>query len=217
MSSGPPATRRPRAWKELDLREECRMAKGEKLVCASYADMENLMVRMDALDREISAERVEMDEALKQADAIKGRVDERMKKRKAMVDAMETYAITRKGLDFTGEGQSLREKRLKRGVVGFRLAPPAIKSLSRDWTEARIIEAMKELVRRDAEWKKHAQAQLIRVKESLNKDAIRDAGLSAEALAKCGLTISQEDLFWAKTACEMEAEEVERKKGEKAA
>lgn len=193
------------------------MAKREKPTCESYADMENLMVRMDVLDREIAAERVEMEKVLSEADAIKARVDERMKRRRAIFDAMEAYAVMRRGLDFTGEGESLREKRLKRGIVGFRLAPPSVKSLSRDWTEARIIEAIRELVARDAEWKRHAQAQIIRVKESLNKEAVRDAGLGTEALAKAGLAVVQEDLFWAKTACEMESEETERRKKERAA
>ncbi|NOZ19990.1 MAG: hypothetical protein GXP25_02765, partial [Planctomycetes bacterium] len=125
------------------------------------------------------------------------------------------FAVTRKGLDFTGEGESLRQRALKRGVIGFRLSPPAVKSLSRDWTQAKSLAAIKELLRTDPAWKRHAKAQLIRVKESLNKDALKDLDLPAEDLAKAGMAITQDDLFFAETAYQRDLKETERAKRER--
>ncbi|MEW6359622.1 MAG: hypothetical protein AB1696_25015 [Planctomycetota bacterium] len=90
----------------------------------------------------------------------------------------------RKGLDFTGEGESLRQRALRRGVIGFRLSPPAVAALSREWTQAKILAAIKDLLRTDPAWKRHAKAPLIRVKESLNKDALKDLDLCAADLAR---------------------------------
>lgn len=186
------------------------MAKKEMIKIAGDSDAENAMVRMDALDRKIATEQATIDAHLAEIDKIEAKVKLMGAERKELFKGMEMYFVTRKGFDFTGEGQSLREKKLKRGVVGFRLAPASIKTLSRDWTEAKCICAMKELMRSDAAWKKHAKAQLIRIKESLNKDAIKNLDLDAATLAKCGLQISQEDLFWARTAYEDEMEQAKR-------
>jgi len=193
------------------------MAKKKTFECGSYADMENLMVKMDALDRQIGVAQAELDELLGEVDDAKAKIKAKAKDRAAILKAMEKFAETRKGLDFTGERDSLREKRLKRGAVGFRLAPKSVKTISRDWTEEKCIEAMKELMKRDPAWKKHAKKQLIRVKETLNKDVLRDLDLDQAELAKAGLKIEQEDIFWAKTAYEAEMEETDREKKGKAA
>jgi len=191
--------------------------KKKKYECGSYADMENLMVKMDALDRQIGVAQAELDELIGKVDTAKAKIKERAKERAAVLKAMEKFAETRKGLDFTGEKNSLRERKLKRGVVGFRLAPKSVKTISRDWTEEKCVAAMKELMKRDPAWKKHAKKLLIRVKETLNKDVLKDLDLDQAELAKAGLKIDQEDLFWAKTAHEMETEEVDREKKGKAA
>lgn len=191
------------------------MAKKKEFECESYADAENLMVKMDALDRKIGAATAALDEVMDEADRAKATIKGMTVERGAMEEALASFAETRKGLDFTGEGESRRQKILKRGVIGFRLSPPSIKTISRDWTEEKCIAAMKELISRDPVWKRHAKAQLIRVKETLNKNILTELDLAQAELARAGLQIVQEDVFWAKTAYQMETEEVERQKREK--
>ncbi|MEW6359626.1 MAG: host-nuclease inhibitor Gam family protein [Planctomycetota bacterium] len=183
--------------------------------CVTYADAENLMIRMDAMDRKIGKEQADMDAVLTQAERHSAKIKEMMKDRKALFEAMEKFALTRKGLDFTGEGESLRQRALGRGVIGFRLSPPAAAALSRDWTQAKILAAIKDLLRTDPAWKRHAKAPLIRVKESLNKDALKDLDLPAADLAKAGMAITQDDLFFAETAYQRELKETEKAKRER--
>lgn len=191
------------------------MAKKKDFVCRDYADAENLMVKMDGLDRKIGTSTAALDSLMDEVDKAKATIKSMASKRGAIEKAMAKFAETRKGLDFTGEGESRRKKALKKGVIGFRMSPAAVKTLSRDWTEAKCIEAMKELRRSDPAWKRHAKAQLIRVKETLNKNAIADLGFDAGELARAGLQMSQDDVFWARTAYQAETEEAERQKKEK--
>ncbi len=64
----------------------------------------------------------------------------------------------------------------------LRLGTPALKALNSKWKEADIVEA----AMKDPAWK-----QFVRVKASLDKDGIKDAGFSDADLAFHGLRITQ--------------------------
>jgi len=71
------------------------------------------------------------------------------------------------------------------GKLGFRKTPAALKTLAR-WTWAKVLMKLEEIGRSD----------FIRVKKSVDKDAIRTAGLNEDELRMLGLVLESKEEFW---------------------
>jgi len=146
----------------------------------------------------------EVDSALKAIAVIKSKVmkeesdwnDDRLKLQNKYQPILDKFNAEIIGLErdiqlFCQDNKSVfdtaRSRALNYGTVGFRLGTGALKTLKGfTW------EAVKQVVKKS---KKYA-GQFIKTKEDLNKQAMLDAKLKKEELAKLGVYVHQEDSFY---------------------
>lgn len=86
---------------------------------------------------------------------------------------------------------SARHRDLVHARIGFRLCPPAVKTLNRRWTFGSVLEVVQAAGRKLADW--------VRTKQELDKEAILAdyaAGNVSDAdLAQVGLRVTQDEQF----------------------
>lgn len=174
---------------------------------------ENALVRCDKLDRDIARNVADLEIAQAAAEKQKAKLKELQKRRDEWAAALEEYFITRRDSDFTGEGNSRRQKSFKGGTVGFRKAPPTLVRLGK-YTWEKIVEKIKGLLKTDPDWKKVHKDDVIKTSETVRKDEIKSLGLPAAALERAGIAIEEPDLFWLETDFERD---MKISKGEKVA
>lgn len=146
--------------------------------CESWKEVDRALRRMGELDikiAEIEAEKKRAtDEAADRALISGGPLKQ---KRDDLDRRVKEY------VEFNREQlEDIRTKKLNFGSVSIRMNPPEVKPLSK-WTIAKVIAKLKTLSR----------VEFIKVKESLNKQAIHNANLDSKTLSSFGLRIFQKE------------------------
>ena len=185
----------------------------KKPECKDYAGVEQMLVRMNELDIRLADIGVQADEIVARAQALRAKGNPLLEERKGLAGAIEKFIKKRKGRDFTGEGESLRSKAFKGGVVAVQRTPEAIAQLSRDWRVADSITAIEELMKRDSGW--FEREHWIKIKKELDKGAIKADEPTKEELAQVGLRLKSEDKIHIKTNHQVEREKAEKDAADK--
>jgi phage host-nuclease inhibitor protein Gam len=112
-------------------------------------------------------------------------IDAALKERDALVVTAEAFAFDHRGELFSGSSKTASTAQ---ALYGLRLGQPTLKLLSRKWTWAAVLEALKAVP---------GIPRFIRVSEEVDKDALKaQLGDKPEELAKLGCRIEQTEGFW---------------------
>ncbi|MGE5488074.1 MAG: host-nuclease inhibitor Gam family protein [bacterium] len=112
-------------------------------------------------------------------------------KREALAEQMELfYRAHRKEVEAEGK----RSIELDFGRAGMRKGNPKLCCL-KGWNWERVLQAIKNRFAK----KPDRLEQFVITKESVNKDAVKSAGLSEDELAQLGLKVRQKDEFYFET------------------
>ncbi len=85
------------------------------------------------------------------------------------------------------ETDGRKSYKLTHGVMGRRLGKAALRLLNKAWTWAAVITKLRE---------KHGMKYIRTADPEVDKEAVKKAKLSAEALKECGLKIEQDEEFY---------------------
>lgn len=86
--------------------------------------------------------------------------------------------------EFHREDFTQKSKALNFGIVGFRIST-VLTTLAR-WTWKKVLEKLQDA----------GKVEFIRIKKSVDKEAIRQAGLNNEELRMYGMKLEQKESFW---------------------
>lgn len=103
--------------------------------------------------------------------------------KKELVRNLKDYCEFNKELFF-----KTRSRVMNWGTVGFRMSPPALKTLAK-WTWKKVLAKLKDSGRKE----------FIAVKESVDKESIRKAKLESKVLSIYGMKMESQEEFWFET------------------